>query len=38
VWAYSGQARKGFEAAGRLPLEEDGPNAANRRSSGGDAA
>jgi cytochrome c oxidase cbb3-type subunit 4 len=38
VWAYSGQAREGFEAAARLPLEEDGPSAANRRSSGGDAA
>lgn len=38
VWAYSKQARSGFEAAARLPFEEDGLDAANRRTGGGNSA
>lgn len=36
VWAYSPRARRGFEAAARLPFEDDAPGA-DRRTGGGDA-
>ncbi len=29
VWAWSGRRRQGFDAAARLPLEEDAAPAAN---------
>jgi cytochrome c oxidase cbb3-type subunit 4 len=37
VWAYSGRARSGFEAAARLPFEDEVNHAADRR-GGEDAA
>lgn len=35
VWAYSRRRHDEFEAAARLPLDDDGQPAANRRTSGG---
>jgi len=34
-WAYSRRRHDEFEAAARLPLDDDGPPPANRRASGG---
>jgi cytochrome c oxidase cbb3-type subunit IV len=34
VWAYSPRARSGFEAAARLPFEDDVSDGADRRIGG----
>jgi cytochrome c oxidase cbb3-type subunit IV len=37
AWAYSGRARRGFDAAAQLPFADDATDAADRGSRGGKA-